>query len=293
MSICFNRKEKRQLNDYFLWKRKRNTFFHYSFLSFYAIIIIFPIFWVLVNSLKDNQEIFQNPWALPNIYRWSNYIKAWYEGNIGSAFFNSVIVTIISVVIVGLVASMAAYSLSRLQFAGKKTIFYLFLGGMYVAPVTSLIPLLKLLRNLNLVNTHWGLIFPYVAFALPLSIFIIRSYMLGIPKTVEEAAIVDGVAPFQLFWKIMFPLSLPSVYTVVILQIVYIWNEFLFALVFLRTSNKFTLPRALQVFQGSFITEFGPLNAAVLLAAIPTIIIYIIFSERIRNGMAIGFSSNE
>ncbi len=263
----------------------------YAALILYAFFIIYPIFWVGVNSLKNNQEIFTRPWGLPADPKWGNYREAWTEGNIGGAFKNSVIVTATSVLAIALMAPMAGYALARLRFTGQKAIFYLFLSGMFIAPITGLIPLLKLLRNLSLVNSYWALILPNVAYGLPLSVFIVRSFFVGIPKSIEDATRVDGLSGWQTYWLIMLPMALPALYTVIILQTVYIWNEFLFALVFIRTPDLFTLPRALVTFKGTFITSFGPLNAAVILSAVPTIILYSIFSDKIRRGMSMGFSA--
>ncbi len=282
-----------ELNSQFVFRRRLQQFLIHFFLVLYSLIIVFPIFWVFLNSLKNNEEIFYSPFGLPEYARWVNYLSAWVDGNVGTAFFNSVIVTASSVLIIAIIAPMAAYALARLNFAGKKYIFFMFLSGMFIAPVTGLVPLLKLLKNLNLVNTYPGLVLPYVAFALPLSIFILRSFFIGISTAIEDSAIIDGASQWQIYSRIMFPLALPSVYTVLILQTVYIWNEFLFALVFLRTENMFTLPRALASFKGSFVAEYGALNAAVVMAAVPTILLYILFSTRIRRGMAVGFSSKE
>ncbi len=282
-----------ELNARFILKRRLYQFLTHLLLILYSVIIIFPIIWVFLNSLKNNAEIFSSPFGIPDVARWVNYVSAWVDGNIGTAFFNSVAVTGSSVIVIAIIAPMAAYALARLNFSGKKYIFFMFLSGMFIAPVTGLVPLLKLLKNLNLVNTYPGLVLPYVAFALPLSIFIMRSFFIGISTAIEDSAIIDGASQWQIYSRIMFPLALPSVYTVLILQTVYIWNEFLFALVFLRTEEMFTLPRALASFMGSFVTEYGALNAAVIMAAIPTIFLYILFSTRIRRGMAVGFSSKE
>lgn len=263
----------------------------YVALSLYALIILYPLFWVGVNSLKDNQEIFANPWGLPANPVWANFREAWSDGRIGMAFKNSVIVTGLSVAILALISPMAGYALARLRFTGQKVVFYLLLSGMFIAPITGLIPLLKLLRNLNLVNSYFALILPNVAYGLPLSVFIMRSFFVGVPRSIDDATMVDGLTRWQTYWIVMLPMALPALYTVIILQTVYIWNEFLFALVFVRAPELFTLPRALVTFKGTFITSFGPLNAAVILSAIPTIILYAIFSDKIRRGMSMGFSA--
>ncbi|MEW5818439.1 MAG: carbohydrate ABC transporter permease [Spirochaetota bacterium] len=262
----------------------------YIFLTLYSFIIVFPIFLVGINSLKDNKAIFATPWSIPQNPRWLNYGEAWIEGKIGRAFFNSVLVTGVSVFSIAFIAPMAAYPLARMKFFGKKLTFYLFMSGMFIAQITGLVPLLKLLRNLNFVNTYWGLIFPNIAFGLSLSIFLIRSFFIEIPNSIDDACKVDGIPQWKVYWYVMLPMAMPAVFTVIILQTVYIWNEFLFGLAFIRTRELFTLPRALLTFKGTYITSFGPLNAAVILAAIPTIILYSLFSDKIRRAISIGFS---
>ena len=268
--------------------KRFNRWMLYVFLIIYSIIIIYPIIWCVSNSLKTNREIFSSPWSLPTEPKWQNYTDAWSDGKIGICFKNSIIVTFLSVAIIAIIAPMAAYSLARLKFKGKKMIFYLFLGGMFIAPVSALIPLLILLKNLHLVNTYFALVFPYVAYGLPLSIFILRSFFVTLPRSLEDAARVDGLSPFKIYWKIMLPLALPALYTTIILQTIFIWNEFLFALVFLRSTGMFTLPRGLMTFRGTYVTMYGPLNAGIIITAILPIILYIIFSDRIRKGMTIG-----
>jgi len=260
----------------------------YIFLIVYSIIILYPILWSASNSLKTNREIYASPWSLPTQPRWQNYAEAWSGGKIGNCFKNSVIVTLFSIAIIAIIAPMAAYSLARLEFKGKKLIFYLFLGGMFIAPIAALVPLLILLRDLHLVDTYFGLIFPYIAYGLSLSILILRSFFVTLPRSLEDAARVDGLSPFKIYWKIMLPLALPALYTVIILQTIFVWNEFLFALVFLRSLDMFTLPRGLMAFRGTYVTMYGPLNAGIIIAALPPIILYIIFSDRIRKGMVIG-----
>ena len=259
----------------------------YVFLLVYCLAILYPIFWVTGNSLKTNREIFADPWGLPSNPRWENYIEAWTDGNLGNSFKNSLIVTIVSAGIIALVSPMAAYALARLNFRGNRSIFYLFLGGMFIAPISALVPLLILLRQLGLVDTYFALIFPYVAYGLPLSIFILWSFFVTMPRSLEEAARVDGLSPFQTYWRVMLPLASSALYTAVALQVIFIWNEFLFSLVFLRSPEMFTLPRALTTFRGTYVTMFGPLNAGIIIAALPPIILYSLFSDRIRKSMAI------
>lgn len=263
----------------------------YLFLIVYAVAILYPLTWVLISALKDTSEIISTPYALPTTLRWQNFLTAWQDGQMGRALWNSVAVTSGSVLGVVIFAAMAAYPIARLTFRLQGALYALFLSGLFVAPITGLIPLMKLLNRLRLLDTAWALILPYIAFGLPLSIAILRSFYLNLPPNLEDAAKVDGLSIWQTFWKIIFPLARPALYTVIILQVIASWNEYLFALVFLRTPEKFTLPRAVASFSGSFVTDYGLLNAAIVISALPTILIYLIFADRIRGAMAVGIGT--
>ena len=260
----------------------------YILLIVYAIAILYPLFWVCISAIKESGEIISSPYALPTTIRLGNFVIALKEGLMGRALWNSAYVTGVSMLGVALFSAMAAYPIARLTFRWKDRLYALFLSGLFVAPITGLIPLMKLLHRLHLIDTSWALILPYMAFGLPLSIAIMRSFYVNLPPNLEDAAKVDGLGIWQTFWKIIFPLAKPALYTVIILQVITSWNEYLFALVFLRTPNKFTLPRAVASFSGTFVTDYGLLNAAIVISALPTIIIYLIFAERIRGAMAIG-----
>ncbi|OAA21248.1 carbohydrate ABC transporter permease [Kosmotoga sp. DU53] len=259
----------------------------YFFLITYAVVILYPIAWVFVSSLKDNASIITNPYSFPKELKWNNFYNAWKEAKMGQALLNSLIVTGCSVIGVAFLAAMVSYPIARLTFKWRGILYALFISGLFVAPVTALIPLLKLLSRLNLVDSYWALVLPYIAFGLPLSVAIMRSFYIGLPRNLEDAAKVDGLGTWKTFWKIIFPLAKPALYTVIILQVINSWNEYLFALVFIRSPHNFTIPRAVATFSGTFQTDYGLLNAAIVISALPTIIIYLIFAERIRGAMAI------
>lgn len=257
----------------------------------YAFAVLFPLAWIAITALKTEDQIFEEPLALPASPAWGNFVQAWTQGGLGLAFWNSLFVTVIAVVIVALGSAMAAYPLARASFLGRPVFYYLFLSGTFLAPITAIVPLLKLLRNLGLYNTPWALILPNAAFGLPISIFLMRSYYLSLPRSLEDAARVDGLSPWRTFFQVILPLARPALYTVVILQTIFIWNEYLFALVFLNDPATYTLPRALVAFQGTYVTQYGPLAAGTLLTALPTVVLYLVFSDRVRQAM--GMSSGK
>ncbi len=248
-----------------------------------------------MNSLKTSTEVYDDPLALPQDPQWSNYPEAlnpeadWGEFSIGTGFKNSVIVVSTTVTIVALIAPMAAYSLARLEFRGRKFIFYFFMAGMFVGG-PAIVAMLHLMMTLGLVNTHWALIFPYVAGAMPFSILLMWTYFGAIPRALDDSAKVDGLSPFQTYWKVMLPQAFPALFTIVILQIIWIWSEFLLALIMLQDPGLFTLPLMLTRFSATTVEmHFGVFAAGVFLSALPLIIMYLIFSERIKRGMSMEF----
>jgi ABC-type glycerol-3-phosphate transport system permease component len=257
-------------------------------LFLWSAVTVYPLVWTFFTSLKDNTELFNNVWGLPTSLRWSNYVWALVSGRMGSAFMNSVIVTGGSIAVLFLFAPMAAYALGKAEYAGKNIVYYLLLAGMYVAPEAAVVPLFVLLNSLGLIDSLLGLIFVYTAFGLPYTIFIARLGFLSIPNSLEEAAKVDGLSTFQTYWRIALPLALPTVLIGLILEAIFIWNDFLFPLIFLRSAEKITLPLGLFIFRGSYLVQYGPLAAGIMITTVPLLILYLLFSERIKKGIAAG-----
>ena len=215
----------------------------YILLIVLAVAIIYPMAWAVLNGFKSNLELFGDPWGLPTTWRWENFLKAW---NLGVVRYlaNSVIVTGASVVTTVLFSAMAAYALTRqrIPFAGPITV--LLLGGMMLAPTVALIPLFRLLQALGIFDTYWGLIILYTAFRIPFTVFLIRAYMITISREMEDAAIVDGASRWQIFWLIVMPLSRPIIVSAALLQALFAWNEFVFALVFINDTDLRRCPSA-------------------------------------------------
>lgn len=257
-------------------------------LLLWSAVTIYPLIWTFFTSLKTNTELFGNVWGLPGSWQWSNYAWALGSGNMASSLKNSVIVTAGSIAILFIVSPMAAYALGRAEYRGKGTVFYLMLMGMYVAPQVAIVPLYVLLNSLGLIDQYLGLILVYVAFGLPYTIFISRLGFLSIPQSLEDAARVDGLSTFQTYWRIALPLALPTVLIAMTLEAIFIWNDFLFPLVFLRSADKVTLPLGLYIFRGSYLIQYGPLAAGIIISTVPLLILYLLFSEKIKKGIAAG-----
>jgi raffinose/stachyose/melibiose transport system permease protein len=255
--------------------------------SLIALVIIYPILWLGLSGLKSNADFFLNTWSLPEKWLWENYRAAW-DAGIGQFFLNSVFITVVSVVMVLLLGSMAAFGLSRFQFKGQNILLVIILSGLMLAPQVSLIPLYKLLQAIGLYNTYWALILPYVAFQLPFSIFLMRSYFLSIPKELEESAIIDGCNSWKVYRHIVVPMGKPIIASCALLTGMNVWNEFLFALVFVEDSALRTIPVGLMNLRSQLNTNFGIQLAGLAISALPMIIAYIVFQKQFVRGLSAG-----
>lgn len=257
-------------------------------LTGYALLTLYPLIWLFISSLKTNEEFFNRPFGLPSRLQWDNFAQAWKVANMGVAFFNSAVVTVVSLVVLLLMGALAAYVLARFRFRGKTLIMGLFLLGMLIPVHSTLVPLFIMMRQMHLLDTYAALILPYVAFELPVAIFIVSAYMTSFPKEIEEAAFIDGSGYWGIFNRIMLPLSLPALSTVAILGFLRFWNDFAFPLVFISKASLKTLPLSLTVFADGYGTDYRLTLAALSMSVIPTIIIYLIFQEQIMKGMIAG-----
>ncbi|WP_121661922.1 carbohydrate ABC transporter permease [Metabacillus litoralis] len=253
----------------------------------FSFVIIFPLIWLCLSGLKSNRDFFLNTWSLPEEWLWGNYKAAW-DAGVGDFFFNSVFVTIVSVSIILLLGAMAAYGLSRFQFKGQNMLLVIILSGLMLAPQVSLLPLYKLLQAVGLYNTYGALILPYVAFQLPFAIFLMRSYFLSIPKELEESAIIDGCNSWKVFWHIILPMGKPIIASAALLTGMFVWNEFMFALVFIEDSSLRTIPVGLMNLRSQLNTNFGIQLAGLAISALPMVIAYIMFQKQFVRGISAG-----
>ena len=259
------------------------------FLVFLAIVIIFPMLWILISGFKTNREIFTNPFSLPQEWMVSNYAMAWKYG-LGDYFLNSIFVTAVSTALTVLIALLASYGLthSRFQFRLRKPLLLFIISGLMLAPQVALIPLYSLFSDIGIYDTYLAVIVPYVAFRLPFTVFLMRAYLLSIPKDLEDAAYIDGCGSFGVLTKIVMPLCKPIVATASLLTGMYCWNEFMFVLVFTSSDSLRTIPLGLMNMRGTFRTEWGVLIAALSLSALPIIIVFILLQKQFIRGLAAG-----
>jgi raffinose/stachyose/melibiose transport system permease protein len=260
----------------------------YTLLLLLAASILGPLLWMILSGFKNNGELFGSAWSLPSTLRWSNYVDAW---NLGVVQYlaNSVIVTAASIVGVVVVSAWAAYALTRLRIPLNTPITLFILGGMMLAPAVALIPLFKLMEALGLYNTLFALIILYIAYRIPFTTFLIRAYMASMSREIEDAAYVDGASRWQIFWLIVFPLSRPILISAALLQALFAWNEFPFALVMINDSNLKTLPVGLLDMYSRLLTNFPVMFAGMTIAAVPMVVLFLIGQRQFIRGLAEGF----
>ncbi|MCS7460668.1 carbohydrate ABC transporter permease [Paenibacillus doosanensis] len=271
-------------------KKKSPLFqiFAYTFLILFAIMNIVPIFWMVINSFKSEQEYAANPFSMPTGFQFSNYAEAWRIANMNVYFFNSLLITFASLIVTVLLGSMAAYFLARFSFKLRGLTYSLFLLGMLVPIHATLIPIFLIMQKLSLIDTYLSLILPYTAFHLSLTVFILEGFMRGFPKDLEESGVMDGAGIFRIFWSIILPITRPAMATVIILNFIYNWNEYLFALVLITSNALKTLPLGLANFVGIETASYTLQMSALTIALIPIIIFYLLLQKQLVTGMTAG-----
>jgi raffinose/stachyose/melibiose transport system permease protein len=259
----------------------------YCALAALAVAVIYPLCWMAVSGLKTNGEIFSDPWGLPAQPDWSTYAAAWNQGLLGY-LLNSALVTAASVLAVVLISAWAAYGLTRLDIPGSQPALLLVLGAMMLSPTVALVPLSQLLQALHIYDTYWALIVLYTAFKVPFTTFLIRAYLLGQPAEVEEAAFIDGASRWQTFWRVVVPMARPILASAAVLQALFAWNEYAFALVFITDDRLKTLPVGLADMAGRLNSDWPVLFAGLTIAALPMIVIFLIGQRHFVRGLAEG-----
>lgn len=260
----------------------------YLLLTALAIAYIYPIIIVVMNSLKTSSEIRMSGLSLPENFYLGNYMTAWEKGNFAKSLINSILVTGLSLILIYFMNIVTAYPFARMKFKGKGTLFLLFLSGIMFPLQMAIIPLFKIITNLNLVNNPIGLVMIYTAFSLPMGVMIISNFIKGMPLEIEEAARIDGCGTFRLLFQIIVPLVKPAVSTVLIINAINIWNDLLLPIIVLTTKDSKTMPAGLMYFSGQYSTQWEFITAAVVLISLPMVIFYFIMQKDIVNGLASG-----
>ena len=261
----------------------------YIVLVLWAIISVFPVYWMLTFSLKTNEEIFgENVIGLPKYWVWENYTRAMNTGNMPLYFLNSVIVAVSTIIITLLASVMATYAITRLDWKGRKSMNKFFMLGLTIPIHASIVPLYTTLAKLKMLNSYFALILPYSAFSLAMGILISIGFMGDIPYDLDEACFLDGCGVWGTFMRVIAPLMMPAVATVGIYTFLQCWNELMFANVFISKDSLKTLPVGVQALSGQYTTDWGPIGAALSIATIPTLLVYVFLSKQIQDSFIAG-----
>ncbi len=263
-------------------------FLKWFLIIFFAIYTLFPLVWLFVTSLKTNAEYFANPFSIPAIPQFQNYINAFSQANLGRMIFNSVTVAFIATFVNIMVAAMASYALSRFKFKGREVIFALFSAGVMVPLNALMVPYFTIFSKVGLLDSLNSLRILYAAIGLPLSIFIVRGFMDSFPREIEEAAYVDGCGFFGRFFKIVLPLTKTGLVTAATFQFLTCWNEFVYANLLTSSPETKTIQIGIRYFTNQFTTDYVSMYAAIVIAIIPSIVGYMLFQEQIISGLTSG-----
>lgn len=259
----------------------------YIFLIIWAVFQLFPLYWLFTFSLKSNKEIFGgNILGFPEVWHWENYATVFTQGHIYRYMLNSLFVATVTIILTGLLASMASYAIVRLTWKLSNFAYMLFLTGMMLSMQAVLLPLYINLRSIR--DTLWSLIIPYTAFNLPMAILLISGNLRTIPREMEEAAFIDGASVYRLFFQIILPLLKPILSTVAILNFLDAWNELMFAQTFINSEKLMTITVGVNNMIGKYRTKWGLIGAGLTFATIPIIILYMFLSRNIQESLAIG-----
>lgn len=261
------------------------------YLSLVVILVIYTIpgLGVLLTSFKSDTEIsMEGLWTLPHTLRFDNYVNAWTSGDVAIYTRNSFLVTIPATFFSILLGILAGYVFSKLAFKGSEFLFIFVIAGLFFPPQIILIPLFQLFNKIKLYDTLWPMIIVHTAFGLPICTLIMRNYFSAIPIAIREAAIIDGANEAQILTRIMLPVSLPAVAVLATLQFTWIWNDFLYPIIFTRSVEARTIMVGLISLQGQYSVAWGEQGAMAVIASIPTLLVFIFFQRYFIQGLTLG-----
>jgi len=288
-------KKSNRMSTDFLFK-----LFYYVALSTLAITIIVPVGWVFLASIKDNSEFYGSPWSIPAGIDYKNFIEAFTDANMGEYLLNSVIVTSLALTMLLIVALPAAYVLSRFTFKGSKFLNSLVKAGLFINVSYIAVPIFLMLLGWDgtirmmvgepfFLNNRFILALIYASTALPFTIFLLSSYFRTLPSDFEEAANIDGAGYYKTMFAVMLPMAKPSIIIVILFNFLLFWNEYIIALTIMPGENK-TLPVGLLNLMAAerAAVNYGPMYAGMVIAMLPTLILYIFVQKRLTQGMTVG-----
>ncbi len=275
-------------NTYAYIKKIGNKVFLYSFLILWAIISIYPLVFSLISSFKTDQAIFMTPFSWPESISFENYYRAWEVANMGTYFKNSVFLTFTTCIVLIFICTMASYIFAKFKFKFKNVIYIFFVLGMMIPIHSTIIPLAYMVGKFGLKDNYVFIIALFTAFQIPISIIIITSFMKSIPEELEEAAIIDGCNFWQVYTKVILPLSTPAIVTVTILNFLSVWNNLIIPLLFIGKNELKPLSIGLLTFFAERTSDYSGVMAAIVITTVIPLIMYIILQEKVERGLTAG-----
>ena len=275
--------------------------FIYLVLGLLAVLILIPVVWVMVASVKETIEHYGSPWALPTHIHWQNFVDAWTKANMGGYMLHSVTITAMALGILLVVALPASYCLARFKFVGNKLLNTCFMAGLFINVNYIVVPIYLMLSDADkwckttlgqamLLNNHFVVAVVYAATALPFTIYLLSSYFATLPHDFEEAAYIDGAGYWRTMLEIIFPMAKPSIITVILFNFLSFWNEYIIVKTLVTNRDQWTLPAGLlnlmQAQQSA--AEYGPMYAGLVLVMLPVLILYICVQKNLTKGMTVG-----
>ena len=268
------------------WQSRIAVLCKYVFLILAAVVCLYPFLWVVLSSLKDNSEIYRDPFGIPVSPMFENYAKAWKGAEVGRNFLNSMTVCLATLVILVIITAMGSYLLTRVK---KSVILDTYFSLGIMIPIHALlIPSVLIFKNLHLTDNLLSLVIMYAAVNVSFSMFVMNGFMKGIPKELDEAATIDGCGKGQIFFRIIMPVAKPGIATVATLAFLNCWNDLLMGLVLISSPQKKTLALAISALKGSYATQYGLLCAGFVISIVPVMLMYLLFQKQVIAGMTAG-----
>ncbi|MBI3166798.1 MAG: carbohydrate ABC transporter permease [Anaerolineales bacterium] len=269
------------------WNRLQ-LFFTYVVLTIWSVIVLFPIWTLLINSFKPQKQIFKDPFGLPDTFTLDGYREAWNTGRFDLYFINTIIVTVIALGLILFIGSMAAYALAKWKSPVASFLYVFFIAGLMIPIRLGTLDLVRLIKALNLQDTYWSLIPVYVAMGMPIATFVLTAFIKELPGEMFEAAKIDGASEWQVYSRIVLPLMRPAMATVAIFNMIKIWNDFWFPLVFIRAEESRTVALGVSLLFGQYRTDWTRALAVLSLAAVPMLILYVLLAREFIKGLTAG-----
>jgi len=259
----------------------------YPFFLLISVVILYPLVWMVYSSFKPNADIFADVFALPRSLYLGNYQTVFAEGMMGTYFKNSLFISIASVAGLMAFSSLAAYAFAAFEFRGKNLLFVLFLLGLMVPPNALIISGFKLMSILRLLDTYWALIFTYFGWT-SFGILVLRNFFQSVPREIRDAARVDGAGHWEMFTRIMLPLARPSLATIAIFNFMWVWNEFIYPLVYTQSNDKYTVPLGVLFLNSQYNIEWGLQMTGLTVATLVPLLVYLVFQRQFVRGIMSG-----